>query len=435
MTNASSHECKHQECPAVCIRAEVAINPGTHPKDALLVEVVAKDWLQSLSRIPTSTDNETIFIDYKENSYLSRHVVSIGLEIFQHPPNQPTAPCGFYLPWEVSWHVTAFTLNSTEPEDGESYDDDDDDCPSFRQYNLPAIQFHGLWESLHYDAATVKQRLLSYSSSALHFSKQNVNQNFVNFGRVVLLHGPPGTGKTSLCKALAHKLAIRLCDTFPAAELIEVNAHSLFSRWFSESGKLIAKLFQNIKERLEDEHTFIFVLVDEVESLAASRDGHSPSGGDPSDAMRAVNALLTKLDQLKVYKNCMILTTSNQTGSIDAAFLDRADIKMYVDVPNEQNRHRIMKDSINELIRVGIMSPHHVADEGRHDDADGVMWRIAEATAGMSGRTLRKIPFLAHATLASSMSESMAAIPYQRFLEAVLYAIQVEKKDRATLQQ
>ena len=69
--------------------------------------------------------------------------------------------------------------------------------------------------------------------------------------RVILLHGPPGTGKTTLCKGLAQKLAIRLSDKYAASHLIEVNAHSIFSKWFSESGKMVMGMFSQIHEMLE----------------------------------------------------------------------------------------------------------------------------------------------------------------------------------------
>lgn len=51
---------------------------------------------------------------------------------------------------------------------------------------------------------------------------------------------------------------------------------------------------------------------------------------------RAVNALLTQLDALKIHSNVMILTTSNITEAIDLAFVDRADIKAYIGPPSWQ---------------------------------------------------------------------------------------------------
>jgi hypothetical protein len=42
---------------------------------------------------------------------------------------------------------------------------------------------------------------------------------------------------------------------------MEINAHSLFSKWFSESGKLVQRLFSSINELIEEEDTFVVVLI------------------------------------------------------------------------------------------------------------------------------------------------------------------------------
>ncbi|KAI8543788.1 hypothetical protein RHMOL_Rhmol08G0245800 [Rhododendron molle] len=291
---------------------------------------------------------------------------------------------------------------------------------TFNEWILPAKEFDGMWDSLIYESG-LKQRLLRYAASALLFSEKGVDPFLISWNRIILLHGPPGTGKTSLCKALAQKLSIRFSSRYPQCQLVEVNAHSLFSKWFSESGKLVAKLFQKIQEMVEEENNLVFVLIDEVESLAAARKA-ALSGSEPSDSIRVVNALLTQMDKLKSSPNVIILTTSNITAAIDIAFVDRADIKAYVGPPTLQARYEILRSCLQELLRTGILTnsqdcndlilPNYASSKEKlnmpttHDtqaptDLSKQLLEAAEACEGMSGRSLRKLPFLAHGAFAS----------------------------------
>ncbi len=86
-------------------------------------------------------------------------------------------------------------------------------------------------------------------------------------------------------KALAQKLFIRHCDRYTNGVLLEINSHSLFSKWFSESGKLVMKLFEHITDIASDADTLVIVLIDEVESIAGARSS-SMKSNEPGDAVR-----------------------------------------------------------------------------------------------------------------------------------------------------
>ena len=323
--------------------------------------------------------------------------------------------------YEVDFRVHVHEIN----EDGAGEErEDDEEIATYKEYALPCREFSEYWDSLYLDEGK-KLRLKNYARTALEFGNLNVNASLVAFNRVVLLHGPPGTGKTTMCKGLAQKLAIQMLDTYSEPVFVEINAHSLFSKWFSESGKLVSKLFEKIQELTDDEDTFVFVLVDEVESLAAAR---KATGAEPSDAIRVVNALLTQLDALKEKKNAMVLTTSNVTDAIDVAFIDRADVKMYVGNPADTARGHILLSSINELKRVGILPPTKVQmakDSNLFKD-------VVIATEGMSGRALRKLPFLTIAGMNRSMCDGRY-INDEEFLRAVQEQAMNEKRERERL--
>jgi len=402
------------------------------------IETLVDAFVRSKEYINT---HETFKANVFNNEDLIEHVESVQLCQAEESPSGSSDNTGIHLP---STHINYFIykLNRNGP-DIEEISEEGEDAESMEAatyYTLPCSDLQGIWENLFYDS-NVKKELLRFVETTMEFADANVDQNVIAANKVVLLHGPPGTGKTSLCKALAQKLSIRMQNRYKHGQLIEINSHSLFSKWFSESGKLVQKMFSKIKEVIDDPRVLVCVLIDEVESLAANRKNAT---NDCSDAIRAVNALLTQIDSIKHLPNVLILTTSNITGSIDLAFVDRADIRQFIDVPSRSAIYNIFYSCIQELTAKkqvdhsgnGLLSLRSLQvvnfSESDSTSLSLALWRVAEECSGLSGRSLRKLPFLAKALFCPPHNPEKP-VTAAEFLEAMSLAAKRQGQEKAAL--
>jgi hypothetical protein len=293
-----------------------------------------------------------------------------------------------------------------------SQSDESDHASQARVLALPHVALDQEWNTLIYDDA-LPSLLLRYMVRMLGVMKHSgLNLRLFNWNRLCLLHGPPGSGKSTLCRALAQKLSIRLADTFPQAVLVEVNMNAMLSKYFGESSKLIAALFERIHTMAQSPTTLVCVIMDEVETIAGSREKAS-AGGECGDGVRATNQLLTALDRMRVLPNIIVLCSSNFIGAVDLAFLDRVDIKQLIPSPSTAAIYNIFRSCLNELVStnlihkaassVGVdiasntiatLAEMHIVYYGQTASPSRRVWDLAEKCEGFSGRTLRRLPIL-----------------------------------------
>jgi pachytene checkpoint protein 2 len=277
---------------------------------------------------------------------------------------------------------------------------------------LPDPVLGALWNSIIVDER-LKSQLLS--QAMLNFSlRGKVDRSVLPFHGVILLIGPPGAGKTSLARGLAHRTA----ESFKGGKfrLLEVEPHTLTNSAMGKTQRAVSELFsQSISEAAAGGP--VIVLLDEVETLAADRFKMSLEA-NPVDVHRATDAVLVQLDLLAEQNpQILFVATSNFPQAVDSAFTSRCDLVMEIPLPDAEACGAILKDCLTGLGRTYPAIGKLVASPQFN--------RCAAACVGLDGRAIRKM--VANA-LASTPETAMN--PEQVTFDQLLAAAETAKSAR-----
>jgi SpoVK/Ycf46/Vps4 family AAA+-type ATPase len=247
---------------------------------------------------------------------------------------------------------------------------------------LPADHHDGPWESIVAPPGT-RERLLGTALVAMMHGRQLAALPAPPSGLIVLA-GPPGTGKTTLARGLAQAVA-RAVAARGSTTFLEVDPHAMPSEMLGESQRNVIRLLRDDIPALARARPHLVVLIDEVESFAMRRSIASFET-NPVDVQRATDAVLAGLDHLAaVVPGALLVTTTNFASALDEAFLSRADLVVELGLPDQIARAQIVAAALADLAVVWPAWKDLAVDSALHDE-------VAAATAGWDGRRLRKLP-------------------------------------------
>lgn len=174
----------------------------------------------------------------------------------------------------------------------------------------------------------------------------------------VLLHGPPGCGKTLIANALVEETG---------AHVVIINGPEVMARKGGESEATLRQAFQEAQEKAPS-----IIFVDEIDSIAPKRD---QAQGETEK--RVVSQLLTLMDSLKPSCNVMVIGATNRPNVIESALRrpGRFDRELEIVVPDEEGRHEILNIKTKDMML----------------ETDVDLFQIARDTHGFVGADLQQL--------------------------------------------